>query len=396
MDFALTEEQAAWQELTRRFVYDELIPASVAADAAVDPVDCFSPELVRRASELGLRTLKVPKELGGHGSDCVTEVIVLEELCTGDVGFGMSLQHAWREGHALAAYTTDEQRERFLPDFLADPLYLTSLGITEPHFGSDSGASSEDPADGPRTTAVLDGDEWVLNGGKRWITNANVSRIVFLVARTDPTVPWRQGTSLFLVPTDSPGYKVGRIEDKLGIRMNPNAEIVLTDCRIPAGNLVGELNRGMESLARMSAGSKVKTATKAFGVARAAYEEALAYARERVQGGRRIIEHQAISSMFVDMEAALETTRAMIWRTAWCVDQELPEARRMETMSKIHASEMAVEVAAKALQVFGAYGVQRGRRIEKLMRDAAAVLHTGVGNQAARSVLAKAYAEPAG
>jgi alkylation response protein AidB-like acyl-CoA dehydrogenase len=395
MDFALSSAQEQLQRLTRRFATEELTPESLVADSRVDPVDCYAPELVKRASELGLRTLKIPREYGGHGADCLTEVIVLEELCTGDVGFGMSLQHAWREGYALAALATPDQRDRYLPDFLADPTYLTSLAITEEHFGSDSSGSSDDPADGPRTRAVRVGDEWVLNGAKRWITNANVGRIAFVLARTDDAVPWRQGCSLFLVPTDTPGYRVGRIEDKLGIRMNPNAEIILDDCRVPAGNLFGELNQGSVALARMARGSKAKTATKALGIARAAYEEAVTYARARVQGGRPIVEHQLVSARLVEMEASIEAVRSLIWRAAWSVDRGLAQASRLEAMAKASASEVAVAVATAALELHGSYGIQRGRRIEKLMRDAAAILHTGVGNHALRAQLGRALAGPA-
>lgn len=394
MDFSLTEEQAQLQATARSFAYDELAPASIEADAQTDPERCFSPELLKRASQLGLRTLKIPREYGGYGADCVTEVLVLEELCAGDVGFGMSVQHAWREGYCLARLTSDEQRERYLPDFLDDPTYLTSLGMTEEHFGSDSSGSSEDPKDGPRTRAVLsaDGSHWVLNGSKRWITNANISRIAIILARTDDTVAWRQGVSMFLVPTDTPGYRVGRIEDKLGVRMNPNAEIILDDCRIPADNLLGERNQGIEMRERIGAGSKVKEATKALGVARAAHEEAVAYARERVQGGRPIIGHQSVAAALVDMEMAIEGVRSMIWRTAWCVDHQTPQASRMEAMAKECASQVAVQVATSALELHGAYGVQRGRRIEKLMRDAATMLHTGGGGHAVKAILGAATA----
>jgi acyl-CoA dehydrogenase len=389
MDFTLTPEQAELRATARKFAYEELKPASYIADRNVDPVDCFSPDLVRRASELGLRTMALPREYGGVDANVLTQMLVLEELCTGDVGFGMSLQHAWREGRALATLTTDEQRERFLPGFLDDPTALTSLGMTESHFGSDGAGHSDDPADGPQTTAVRDGDEWVINGSKRWITNANISKVVFLIARTDHSVPWRQGVSLFLVPTDADGYKVGQIEDKMGIRMNPNAEIVLNDCRIPASYLVGEVNGGMAALARMGPGSKAKTGAKALGTARAAYEEALAYAQVRVQGGKPIFQHQAVGNRLAEMWADLEMVRTLIWRAAWAVDNREPDAGRLESMAKARASEIGVQVAIAALEIHGSYGIQRGGRIEKLVRDAAAILHTGTANDAIKSIVSR-------
>ena len=389
MEFSLTAEQAELQQIARTFACEEVLPASLEADARSDPAECPSLELVRRASELGLRTLKIPVEYGGRGASCVTEVLVLEELCAGDAGFGMSLHHAWREGYCLARLTSAEQRDRFLPDFLDDPTYLTSLAMTEEHFGSDSAGSSEDPADGPRTSARWDDSDrtWVLNGRKRWITNANIGRIALVLARTDDTVPWRQGVSMFLVPTDTPGYQVGRIEDKLGLRMNPNAEIILEDCRVPEGNLLGDLHGGIAMRERLGAGSKVKEAAKSLGVARAAYDEALSYARGRVQGGRPIVEHQSVAATLVEMEAAIELVRSLVWRAAWAVDERAPDASRLESLAKESASRTAMQVATAALELHGSYGVLRSGRIQKLVRDAATMLHTGTANHALKALL---------
>lgn len=390
MDFALTDQQRELQAIARKFATEEIVPRSMELDAQTDPADCYGPDLVRRADELGLRTMAIPEEHGGLGADILTQTLVLEELCTGDIGFGMSLQHAWREGYALAALTTDEQRERFLPEFMADPTYLTSHAVTEAHFGSDAGASSPDPADGPRTTAVLEGDEWVLNGNKRWITNANISRIALVLARTDTTVPWRDGVTMFLVPTDTPGYGIGQVEDKAGIRLNPNAEIILDDVRIPASNVLGEVNRGKSMGTRFAAGSRVKTAAKSLGVAAAATAEARRYAAERIQGGGPLLSHQAIQAEIVDMEWTVEAVRSLMWRTASAVDHGLPEASRMESLVKIAAAETSREVTAAALEIFGSYGIRRGMRIEKLMRDASCLSHLGRALHAARSTLGTA------
>ena len=382
MEFDLNEEQLAWQTKARAFAYEELRPAALEADLRPDPTDCFMPEMVERASQLGLRTLAIPREHGGGGADTLTEVLVLEELCVGDVGFGMTLQHAWREGSWLARWVPDELRDRFLPAFLEDPGFLTSIAMTEEHFGSDAKADSRDPADGPRTTAVRDGSQWVLEGRKRWITNANVARIAFVMARTDTSVPWRDGTSMFLVPTDTPGYGIGRIEDKLGIRTNQNAEIVLEDCRIPLGNLVGELHGGAALRSRIGAGGSVKEGVKALGVARAAYEDALAWCRERVQGGRRLVEHETVASTFAEMAMRIEMARSLCWRAAWSVDTSRPQAGLLEAMAMRSAKEVAADVTSAAMELHGAYGVQRERGIEKYARDALSLLHTGEGGHA--------------
>ncbi len=387
MDFDLTAEQLELRDIARQFARDEIVPASLKYDAKEDPAQCYSPELIARASELGLRTLTIPREFGGREADVVTEVLVLEELCTGDIGFGMSIQHAWREGYAIAKMTTDDQRKRYLPDFLDDPTYLTSNAVTESHFGSDAAGSSSDPADGPRTTAERRGESWILNGSKRWITNANHARMILVLARTDPSVVWRDGCTYFLVPSNSPGFRVGRIENKSGIRMNTNGEILFENCEIPADNVLGGFNKGKSFGTRMSRGSRVKTAAKSLGVARAAYEEAVKYARERVQGGCAIIKHQAISAALVDIEVGIESARGLMYRAAWAVAKERPEASRLESLAKICAAEMALQATASALEIHGAYGIMRGTRIEKLMRDASCLSHLGRALHAAKANL---------
>jgi alkylation response protein AidB-like acyl-CoA dehydrogenase len=385
MDFKLTDQQIRLQQIARDFAYQEVRPLARQRDRETDPIRAFAPELVRRASELGLRTLKIPVEHGGLGADCLTEVIVLEELSVGDVGFGMTLAHAWREGYILARFTTDEQRRRFLPEFMADDTYLTCFAITEEHAGSDHGLPYDgDLEAGVRTSAVLDGDEWVINGRKRFITNGNVARMVILWARTDFSVPWSRGTSAFLVPNTAPGFGVGPSEDKFGLRTNQNTQLIFENCRVPEDNLLGELNGGYEFRERVGPGSKAKEAARELGCARAAYEEAVAWARERVQGGTRLLEHQSISTSIGEMAMEIELARTLLWRAAWAVDHDPARARPLEDMAKLYTSEMAVRTAIKAMQLFGARGSLRDWPMEKLVRDAATISLPPIGNQAVR------------
>ena len=266
MDFALSEEQRHWGKVARKFAYESVRPRALELDRVADPSQTFPADLIREASRLGLRTLKIPKEYGGAGVDALTEVIVQEELSAGDVGLGMTLQHAWREGYILAAATTDAQRERFLPAFMNDDSALMAFSLSEEHAGSDHGARyAETLAAGPQTRAVREGDHWVINGHKRWTTNGNVAKFVILCARTDPGVPWPEGISMFVVPTDTPGYRVERVLDKVGIRLNQNTDTVFENCRIPADNLLGELNGGFAFLERFAAGSSAKEAPKRSG-----------------------------------------------------------------------------------------------------------------------------------
>ena len=384
MDFALTPEQHRLQQLARDFAYREIQPRARELDAK-DGLETFPVELVRRASELGLRTLRIPREYGGLGSDLLTEVIVLEELAAGDCGFAMTIAHPWREGYVLARFTTPAQRERFLPEFLRDDTFLTSWAITEEHAGSDHNLPyAGDLSAGLRTSAVRDGDSWVLNGRKRFITNGNVARLVLLFARTDPSRPWTEGTSAFLVPTDAPGFRVGRTEDKLGLRCNQNVELLFEDCRIPADNLVGELHGGYHVAEQAGPGSKAREATRALGVARACLEAGSAWCAERVQGGAVLADHESISVALAEMATEIELARTLIWRAAWAVDHDPERFRPLEDMAKVSTSEMAIRVATRTMQLFGARGALREHPIEKLVRDAATIMLPPVGNQASR------------
>ena len=383
---SLSPEQHEWQIRAKAFADEYLTEASVELDNQVDPQACFPGDLIVHASSLGLRTLKIPKEFGGGGADCLTEVVVQEELCVGDVGFGMTLQHAWREGNAIASLGSTEQRDRYLPTFIEDSSYLTSYALTESHFGSDAGGASEDPSDGPRTKALRTSSGWSLIGRKMWVTNASLARLVLVLCRTDPAVPWRDGVTWFIVDTTNPGYGVGRVEDKLGIRLNQNAEIILDNCLVDEGDLLGELNAAPKMSARMAAGSRVKTAAKCLGVARACWEESLAHARSTGSINR----HQGIRSMLVEMETELESTRSLILRAAMAVDRMSNSASRLETLAKMQASVSAARVADLARQVHGPYASIRGNRIEKLLRDAACLQHLGGGVHAGRAHLGEA------
>jgi acyl-CoA dehydrogenase len=389
VDFRLTRQQLDLQAIARRFAYEEIQPRARELDRAVDPRDAYPRDLVRRSSELGLRTMKVPVELGGLGVDMLTEVIVLEELSVGDVGFGMTIAHCWREGYFMAVATTPEQRDRFLPAFMADPEYVTSFGQTEEHSGSDNSLPyTADLSAGPRTSAVLEGEEWVINGAKRFITSGNVARMMVLQARTDPGVPFTSGLSTFLVPLDSPGVRVGRFEDKFGLRTNQNVEVIFDHARVPKDNLVGPLNQGYQVLEVIRHGSKTKEAARALGVARAAYEHAEAYARTRVQGGKPIIEHQSVAGVLANLATEIELARTLIWRAAWAADHDRDRVRPLEDMAKLFTSEMAVRTATAALQIFGARGAMRDYPMEKLVRDAATILLPPIGNTAVQARLA--------
>jgi acyl-CoA dehydrogenase len=389
MDFTFTDEQRHWMSVAHKFANEKIRPRARELDRVADPAATFPIDLVREASRLGLRTLKIPKEYGGAGVDCLTEVLVQEELTAGDIGFGMTLQHAWREGLILAAGTTDAQRDRFLKLFLEDETCLLAFAVTEEHAGSDHKSPYYETLDaGVQTRAVRDGDTWVINGKKKWQTNGNVAKFVIVAARTNPNVPWPQGMSFFVVPTDAPGFGVDRVLDKVGIRLNQNADLSFENCRIPADNLLGEVDRGRAFIHRFSAGSSAKEAAKALGIARAALEAAIAFAKQRVQGGKPILQHQAIGQVISDLAIEIEMARTLTWRAAWSVDHAPDDADRLESMAKVAASEVCVRTAVRSLEIFGGQGVLRDQPIEKLARDALCMMHTGAGNHAVRVRLA--------
>ncbi len=381
MDLTLTAEQERLRDLARAFATDEVRPISRRYDKERDPAATHPRELFLRADELGLRTMSIPRELGGLDADLLTEIVVLEELCTGDAGFGMSLQHSWREGRCLATLTSETQRERFLGGFLSNPLFLTARAMSEPEVGSDSSVGYDaDIQAGPRTTARLEGGTWVLNGTKRWITNGNVADLYMIVARTDPTVPWTRGISVFLVPKGTPGLVPGKAEDKVGIRTNQNGEVVLEDLRVPEDHLLGERDGGREMMRAMGGGSKAKTAAKSLGIARAAFEELLTLAT----GGAYPVE-QSVDDALAVLAIDIEATRSLMWRAGWALQEQRPEGAMLERMAFVRSSEVCARASSLVLDLLGQQGLVGGTLAEKLVRDAATMLHAGGGKQAVRA-----------
>lgn len=384
MDFNFSEEQRRWQQVARTFAYERIRPRARELDRETDPAKAFPLDLVREASRLGLRTLKIPKADGGAGVDALTEVLVQEELCAGDIGFGMTLQHAWREGD-IVAHASRSVRERVLKPFLADETALPAFAVTEAHAGSDHKSPYFETLDaGPRLSAVRDGDHWVLNGTKKWQTNGNIACFVIVAGRTNPNVPWPKGISFFVVPGDATGFSASKPLDKIGIRLNQNADLTFKNCRIPADFILGEVDKGREFIHRFSAGSTAKEAAKSLGIARAALEAGIAFAKQRVQGGKPIAQHQALGQVISDIATEIEMARTLTWRAAWSVEHAPDDTDRLESMAKVAAAEVAVKAGVRCLEFFGGQGVLRDQPIEKLARDALCMMHTGAGNHAVR------------
>jgi alkylation response protein AidB-like acyl-CoA dehydrogenase len=234
---------------------------------------------------------------------------------------------------------------------------------------------------GLRLSAARDGDHYVLNGMKHFITNAGASKLYYVLARTDPSRGLRQGVTAFLVPTDTPGFRIGREHDKMGRRLQRNGELIFENARVPVGNRLGEEGRGHGLFTRFLRGGVTIPAAIAVGVARAAYQAAVAHAGTRVQGGRPLREHQTIANMLADMYGQIEAARTLVWRSAWAIDTDAPDASQLALMGKVVASEMAVRACISAMEVFGGYGYMRDLPMEKHVRDALSFLHSDGTNQ---------------
>src|SRR5438105_103196 len=242
MDFTLSNEQRAWQMTARKFAEEEIRPISLERDEITDPRETFDWEIIKKGSKLGFRTMAVPKEWGGHGADFVTQALVMAELAKADSAISKTFSQCWKWSHLIAAACSEEQKRRFLKPFLEDDTFLLGKGISEPSAGSDNRLPPDDPKAGLRLKAERHGDEWILNGEKCFIANASVGKLFFIDARTDPSAPLRQGTTMFLVPRDTPGLRIGKVFNKSGWRFYQNAEMIFENARVPHANVVGPVN----------------------------------------------------------------------------------------------------------------------------------------------------------
>ena len=397
----LTSEQQAIRDTVRDFVRREIKPIALERERLEDFDARFPWEVLEKASRMGLRTLALSEEAGGAGADNLTSCIVAEELAVGDVGVAATLAQT----SALARIWFDramnaEQRARFLPQFLADDRYHLATAGHEPD--TDLGWSYHRPVvpgASYKTTAVRDRNgDWVINGVKNFITSAPIAKLIAVHVRTGSAQAGTLGISSFLVPGDTPGLTI-REHDKVGRRLGSNGELVFQDCRVPAENLVGvEGKSTMVGSVRPAGRGMPRFQAMNLGIGRAAYEAALEYAKLRVQGGRPIIEHQAVGLTLANMAIGLETARSLIWQVAWASDHaeayadgSLPELP-LQTIAKVVTSETVQRVALEAAQIFGGMGVMRELPMQKYVRDALIFLHSENSNDVARLRIAEELA----
>lgn len=383
--FAETDKQRAILETVRRFVREEVSPVAGELDRRQDPAACFSWEIVEKADAAGIRTMTLSEEWGGIGADSLTTAMVIEELAKGDVGVAVVLAQTLKLAQALQKTASPEQRQKYLPRFRDDPRYLLAIAITEPETGSNYFLPHKAPF---HTKAEKTDGGWRINGMKHFISNGNRAALYLLFAQTDNKTGLADGSTCFLVERDTPGFSIGHVHDKMGERLANNAELIFDNCFVPDANVIGVPDEGFQVLAQFFPQSNAYAAATVLGVAVAAYERSLEWARTRLQGGKELIEHDGIRAQLAEMRMLNDVSRAYIHRAAWLSDN--PEAgwdRILGALPKVFASQSAWKVLTWASEIHGGYGFMRDVGLEKLLRDAAAFLHSDGVN---RTLLLKA------
>lgn len=355
IDFSLSDEQKALQDLARKFALKEIVPIALKYDK-----EPFNPEaILKKAHAAGLMNMTTPKEYGGHGMHLLEASLMTEELYAGCSGIGGMISINSLACGPILIGGSDEQKRRFLIP-LCESGKTASFGLTEREAGSD--------AAGVKTKAVRKGDEYVLNGQKCFITNASFAALYTIFATTDPS-KGTKGISAFVVPRETPGVSIGKVEDKMGQRALNVAEVNLDDVVIPAKNLLGAEGQGFKIAMETLNEGRVNIAATALGIAHAAFEASLKYAKERVQFGKPIGSFQSINFLLADMAAAVDASRLLTWYAASRCDQGLSFMREA-AQAKTFASDTAMWLTTNAVQIHGGYGYIKEYMVEKLMRDA--------------------------
>ncbi|SMC26093.1 butyryl-CoA dehydrogenase [Desulfacinum hydrothermale DSM 13146] len=357
MNFELTEEQRMIQDMARKFAEREIAPVA----SELDQTHKHPEEIVKKMGELGLMGITIPPEYGGAGMDYVSYVLAMIEISKACASCGV-IMSVCNSLYNFPVYTygTEEQKQAFLTP-VASGEYLGCYGLTEAGAGSDPARM--------RTTAVLDGNEWVINGEKKFITNGNVSRYCVLAAVTDKEKGYK-GISSFLVDLhNTPGFKVGRVEDKLGIAASGTAELIFEDARIPKENLLGKEGEGFKQMLTTLDGGRIGIASQAIGIGRAVLEEGLEYAKTREQFGRPIASFQAIQWKLADIATQLDAAELLALRAAW-LEQNGRGYEKEAAMAKLFASDTAMWAAVEGVQILGGYGYCKEYPMERHLRDA--------------------------
>jgi alkylation response protein AidB-like acyl-CoA dehydrogenase len=375
LNYFLTPEQEMIRDLARKIAVEKVIPVRQELDEREE----FPWEIMKVCGEAGLFGVSVPEEYGGFGGGVLENCLAVEELSRVCLGVSVSYAATGLGANPILLYGSPEQKEKYLPD-IAKGKRLAAFGLTEADAGSD--------ASGIRTTATRQGNGYVLNGTKQWITNGGEAEVYSIIVMTDRSKGPR-GASAFILEKGMPGFDFGKKEKKMGIRASTTRELVFQDCFVPKENLIGKEGMGFIVTMRTFDKTRPGVGAQGVGLAQGALDEAVRYAREREQFGKKIISFQAVQHILADMATQVEAARALIYSVARYIDQEKnpKEISKVSGMAKLFASDVAMKVTTDAVQVFGGYGYMREYPVEKMMRDAKILQIYEGTNQIQRNII---------
>lgn len=375
MDFQFNHDQLMMQKMVRDFVQEEIVPQAVITDETHE----FPLKTIRKMGELGLMGIPIPEEYGGAGADFLSYILAIEEIAKGCGSTAVILAvHTSVGSFPILYFGTEEQKQKYLPK-LASGQFIGAFALTEANSGSDASSL--------QTTSVRQGDHYILNGSKRFITNAGYADVYLVMASTDRT-KGPHGVTSFLVDKDTPGFKVGKKEEKMGLNGSATCELIFEDAMVPVENILGEEGQGFKVAMSLLDGGRIGIGAQALGIAEAALEAALAYSQERVQFKQPIGNFQGIQFMLADMATQIEAAKLLVYQAASLRMAGLPYGKQA-SMAKMFASDTAVRVTTDAVQIFGGYGYCKEYKVERYMRDAKITQIYEGTNQIQRVVIAK-------
>lgn len=374
MDYLLTEEQIMIRDLARQIAVEKIVPVR----AELDEQNKFPWEIMKAMAQADLFGLFIPEEYGGLGKKSLELCIAVEELSRACLGVSTTYAANALGTYPILLFGSEAQKKKYLSD-IASGKRLVAFGLTEANAGSD--------ASGIQTTARLEGNEYVLNGTKQWITNGGEAEIYTIIAITDKTKGPR-GASAFIVEKGTPGFTFGKKENKMGIRASSTTELIFNNCRIPKENLIGKEGMGFIIAMKTLDSSRTGVGAQGVGVAQGAIDEALKFARQRVQFGQPVASFQAVQHMLADMQTLTEAARSLVYSVARYIDSGAKDISRASAMAKLFATDVAMKVTTDAVQVMGGSGYMKEYPVEKMMRDAKILQIYEGTNQIQRNVIA--------
>ena len=374
MPIEFTDGQIDLKELAREFFEKEVKPVMAEIDARPNPEDCYPKELIRKASEIGLKTLPLPEEYDGVNADIVTQALVFSTMCEVEAGTAKALSQCWKIAQGIMIHGTEGQKKKFLREFVEDQDYVFAMSRTEPDSAGDNSLPYDGPEGGMKLTAVPDGDHYILKGCKNMPSLAGYAKCQVVFTRTDRTVALRHGTTAFLVPHDLPGITYGKSHNKMGFRLYPNREVFFDSVRVPKEYMIGKINKGLNLFTDVR-WATLEMPSLNLGICKGIFKLALDHARQRVQGGKPIIEHQSVGLMLAEMAMLIDTLEASIYDFAYSYTDPKFDGRLKSRFARIFPRECFIRVMLLGLDVVASAAIMRDHPMEKLIRDGLTFLH---------------------